>query len=94
VGNALLKFGESMTTAMPIMIRQVMAGLDMGPAQQQAIREVFGGLQKRFNPEEYGGAPLLGLNGVVFIGHGRSSARGLPGPIPCATSTEAIRLAR
>jgi len=94
VGNALLKFGESMTTAVPIMIRQVMAGLDLSPAQQQAIREVFGGLQKRFNPEEYGGAPLLGLDGTVFIGHGRSSARAIERLILRAAQAAELTLTR
>jgi glycerol-3-phosphate acyltransferase PlsX len=29
------------------------------------------------NPDEYGAAPLLGVNGLVFIGHGRSNAHAL-----------------
>jgi glycerol-3-phosphate acyltransferase PlsX len=29
-------------------------------------------LKKKADPEQYGGAPLLGVNGNVFIGHGKS----------------------
>jgi glycerol-3-phosphate acyltransferase PlsX len=42
-------------------------------------------LYKRLNYAEYGGAPLLGLNGVCVIGHGRSN--------PIAVKN-AIRLAK
>ena len=31
--------------------------------------------KKKIDYSEYGGAPLLGINGVVIIGHGRSSAK-------------------
>ena len=32
---------------------------------------------KRTDPNEYGGAPLLGINGVVIIGHGATNAKGV-----------------
>ena len=35
---------------------------------------MFGRVRDRLNPDEVGGAPLLGVNGVVVIGHGRSNA--------------------
>ena len=77
VGNALLKYGESITTAVKEMVAQEMARHDLSPPQQQAVRQVFDGVQKRFNPEEHGGAPLLGIDGTVFIGHGSSTARAI-----------------
>ena len=43
---------------------------------------------KRFKKEmdyaEYGGAPLLGVNGVVIIGHGRSNAKAIKNAIRVA----------
>ncbi len=77
VGNVLLKYGESITTAVTEMVDQEMARHDLTPAQQQAVRQVFDGVQKRFNPEEHGGAPLMGVDGTVFIGHGSSTARAI-----------------
>lgn len=41
-------------------------------------------LLKRFDYAEYGGAPLLGVNGTVVIGHGRSSARAIKNAIRTA----------
>ena len=38
-----------------------------------AVRHVY----KRIDWQEYGGAPLLGINGVVVIGHGRSTAKAI-----------------
>jgi len=34
-------------------------------------------LRKRLDYREYGAGPLLGVNGLVFIGHGRSDARAI-----------------
>jgi glycerol-3-phosphate acyltransferase PlsX len=36
------------------------------------------------NPDEYGAAPLLGVNGLVLIGHGRSNAHALVSAIKAA----------
>lgn len=75
VGNVLLKFAESMSTAVMEMVRQEVGRCQLAPAQQQAVAKVMGGVQRRFNPEDHGGAPLLGVAGNVLIGHGSSSAQ-------------------
>jgi glycerol-3-phosphate acyltransferase PlsX len=38
------------------------------------IRPAMGTVRKLLDPSEEGAAPLLGVNGLVFIGHGRSDA--------------------
>jgi glycerol-3-phosphate acyltransferase PlsX len=40
-------------------------------------RPAFGRVRKALDPFEVGGAPLLGVNGVVIIGHGRTNANGV-----------------
>jgi glycerol-3-phosphate acyltransferase PlsX len=35
------------------------------------------GVKRRLDYREYGGAPLLGVDGVVIVGHGRSDARAI-----------------
>jgi glycerol-3-phosphate acyltransferase PlsX len=47
----------------------ILAGLALSPA--------FGKVRKKFDYREYGAGPLLGVNGLVFIGHGRSDARAI-----------------
>lgn len=75
VGNIMLKLGESLATAFPHMVAAEMARQQLSPEDQQLVARVLGGVQKRFNYEEYGGAPLLGVSGNVLIGHGGSTAR-------------------
>ncbi len=48
-------------------------------------RPAFARIKKMLDPGEVGAAPLLGIDGLVFIGHGRSDARAL---------VNAIRVAR
>ena len=75
VGNILLKFGESLTTAVARMIGAEMHRQQLSADEQALVGRVLGGVQRRFDYETYGGAPLLGVNGTVVIGHGSSSAR-------------------
>lgn len=77
VGNIILKLGESLATAFPQMVAAEMEQQKLSPEERQLIGRVLGGVQKRFNYEEYGGAPLLGVDGNVLIGHGGSSARAI-----------------
>jgi len=41
------------------------------------MRPAFKRLYRQIDPSEIGGAPLLGLKGVVIIGHGRSNAHAI-----------------
>jgi len=77
VGNVVLKFAESMLGFTGGLLksqihsspRLMLGGLLMRPA--------FAHLKKRLDYQEFGGAPLLGVNGVVCIAHGRSSVRAI-----------------
>lgn len=77
VGNVLLKFGESLLTAVMHMVGQQMQQQGLTEAQQGLVGDVLRSVQHRFNPEKYGGAPLLGVAGNVLIGHGSSSPRAI-----------------
>jgi len=48
------------------------------------IRNSLRRFKKHLDYSEYGGAPLLGINGVVMIGHGRSSAKAIKNAIKSA----------
>lgn len=77
VGNVMLKFGESMATAFPHMVAEEMARQGLDDAQKQLVGQVLSAVRKRFNYEEYGGVPLVGVNGHVIIGHGGSTGRAI-----------------
>jgi glycerol-3-phosphate acyltransferase PlsX len=76
VGNIMLKLGESVATSLKVMIAQEMQKLQLKPEEQQLVAQVMGAVQRRFDYEEYGGAPLLGVAGNVLISHGSSTAKG------------------
>jgi glycerol-3-phosphate acyltransferase PlsX len=77
VGNVVLKAAESLASMVGKMLEQELrAGLTtrIGAALAlPALREV----RRRTDPNQYGAAPLLGVQGGCFIGHGRSSAVGI-----------------
>jgi len=73
VGNVLLKFGESMTTVLSEMTQQEMDRQALDADEQALVTDVLGEVRKHFDPESLGGAPLLGVDGNVLIGHGSSS---------------------
>lgn len=77
VGNVILKFGESITTALPILVGQAMERMRLPKAQQELVATVLQETRKPFNYENYGGAPLLGVAGNVIIGHGGSTPRAI-----------------
>ncbi len=77
VGNIMLKLGESIASVLPQMIGAEMKRQQMGPAEQAVVGRAFEGVRRRFDYEEYGGVPLLGVGGNVIIGHGGSGARAI-----------------
>lgn len=77
VGNVMLKLGESVASAFPHMIAEEMGRQNLSEQERSVVLKVLSGVRQRFNYEEYGGAPLLGVDGNVLIGHGGSSGRAI-----------------
>ena len=76
VGNILLKFAET--------IYELLVGRLKGqdsPDACEGLDEVMSTFRRDFDYAEQGGVPLLGLNGVSMICHGRSSARAIKNAI-------------
>ena len=92
VGNSMLKFGEGAVdlffdffkTEARQNWRSLLGLLLLKPA----LRE----FKKRYDYSEYGGAPLLGLNGVSVIAHGRSDANAIKNAIRQANDAVATHL--
>jgi glycerol-3-phosphate acyltransferase PlsX len=74
VGNILLKFGEGLSTALARWLRERLASL-LPPTEVQCLTDE---LQEMMEVERrIGGVPLLGVKGVMVVGHGRSRASGV-----------------
>jgi glycerol-3-phosphate acyltransferase PlsX len=56
------------------------------------LKPVFKRLRSRFNYEEYGGAPLLGADGICVIGHGASSPLAIKNAIKVAAESARSRI--
>lgn len=73
-GNLVLKTAESIASYMSSMIRdEIRSGL-LTSLGGLLARPAFNRVRQQLDPSEVGGAPLLGVNGVVIVGHGRSNA--------------------
>ncbi|HIE13472.1 MAG TPA: phosphate acyltransferase PlsX [Desulfotomaculum sp.] len=92
VGNVLLKAGEGLARAVEEMIRQEVAR--SLPAKVALGTGLFflKGLRRRLDYAEYGGAPLLGVNGVVVVAHGTSRALAIKNAIRVAVESVKSRL--
>lgn len=73
VGNVLLKFGESIPSAVEMLLTSTMSGMNITPDAQSEVARVFQKSLDSFNYENVGGVPFLGVNGVSMVGHGGST---------------------
>ena len=74
-GNILLKSSEAVAALIVDTMREkIMAGSPLVKLGGVLVRPALQSLRKLLDPSEEGAAPLLGVNGLVFIGHGRSNA--------------------
>jgi phosphate acyltransferase len=77
VGNIILKFGESVPKLLKHLLKQT--------AEQSFFDKLLIGISKgvlkkslkSLDYQEYGGVPLLGVNGISIIGHGSSSVKAI-----------------
>jgi phosphate acyltransferase len=75
VGNVLLKSAESLAELMSGMLREELSRSLRTKVGYLLSRPAFDRFRQRVDYTEYGAAPLLGIGGGCFIGHGRSNAR-------------------
>ncbi len=81
VGNVILKSAESLASLMASMLREEMGRTWRTRLGYLLARPAFDNLSRRTDYREHGAAPLLGVQGGCFIGHGRSSPRAIESAI-------------
>ncbi len=97
VGNIVLKAGEGLAGALLKMMREEIAKSNLAKMGTVMAGPAFKELKKRLDWTEYGGAPLLGINGLSIICHGGSTAKAIKNAIRVARDSvnnhlvEAIR---
>jgi glycerol-3-phosphate acyltransferase PlsX len=92
VGNLLLKFGEGLALGIFNMLRDelrrgllVRLGVALATPRLRA-------LARRMDYTEYGGAPLLGVNGICIVAHGSSKAKAIRSSIALAVESVRARM--
>ena len=87
VGNVVLKLSEGLAETLLGMLRtQMTSSLPNKLAAavlQPGLRKVF----RRMDYAEYGGVPLLGINGSAIVSHGRSNAKAIKNALRVARQT-------
>ena len=77
VGNVILKFAEGVLGFLKAKFRNYADKSIVNKAKVGLAYGTLKSIMKDFDYQEYGGVPLLGVNGVSIIGHGRSSPKAI-----------------
>jgi len=91
-GNVALKISESVLDAMFTLLREELGKDLRGKAGSLLLLPAFERFKRRVDPSEYGGAPLLGVNGVCVISHGRSTGRAIKNAVRAAAECVANKV--
>ncbi|MBP5638778.1 MAG: phosphate acyltransferase PlsX [Victivallales bacterium] len=75
VGNVMLKSCEQLAKSIGHLLKKSLMSHIMSKFGAMLSRQAFHDLKQAMDPAEYGGAPLLGVKGVVIIGHGISDGK-------------------
>lgn len=86
-GNVMLKSVEAVSRLIVDTLRAELKSSPVTMLGAAMAKPAFNKLRRMISPEEIGAALLLGLDGLVFVGHGRSNARALVSAIRVARDT-------
>lgn len=73
VGNIVLKMAEGLAKTMINMIKREVKKRPLAVCGALLSKAAFKAVKDHTNPDSYGGAPLVGVNGVALISHGKSN---------------------
>lgn len=76
-GNVFLKTSEAVAKFLIDVIRAEIKSTPLTTIGGLLARPAFKRVGQLLDPAEYGAAPLLGIDGLVFVGHGRSDAKAM-----------------
>lgn len=83
-GNITLKTSEGLVETVEQLLRDELSGTFGTRVGYLLSRQAYRRFRKRLDYSEYGGAPLVGLNGLCIVGHGRSSPKAVRNAVAMA----------
>lgn len=81
IGNVALKISEGVAEMIKRLLLKEISGHFLGRLAYPLISGPLMNLKRKIDYAEFGGAPLLGVNGITMICHGRSSAKAIKNAI-------------
>ena len=91
-GNIFLKGAEGVVATMTELFRQELTSSLFRKVLAAGLRPAFRSVRRRLSYEEYGGVPLLGVNGVCIVAHGRSTPYAMQNAIKAGARCVELRL--
>jgi glycerol-3-phosphate acyltransferase PlsX len=83
-GNVTLKLSEGLVETIESLLHDELAATFGGRVGYVLSRQAFRRFRRRVDYSEFGGAPLVGLNRLCVVGHGRSSAKAVANAVTMA----------
>lgn len=84
IGNIVLKVSEAVAETVGLFLKEDIEKSLVRKLGYLLVRPAFRNLKRRVDYAEYGGAPLVGINGISIISHGRSSDRAIKNAVRVA----------
>jgi phosphate acyltransferase len=83
-GNVTLKISEGLVDTVEALLHDELSATFGTRVGYLLSRQAYRRFRRRLDYSEYGGAPLVGVNGICIIGHGRSSAKAVRNAVAMA----------
>jgi glycerol-3-phosphate acyltransferase PlsX len=83
-GNVMLKVSEGLVETVEALLHEELSSTYGGRVGFALSRQAFRRFRRRVDYSEYGGAPLVGLNGLAIVGHGKSSPKAIANAVTMA----------
>jgi glycerol-3-phosphate acyltransferase PlsX len=86
-GNVIIKLAEGVSRFLMDTIKEEITASNVSKVGGLLAKPAFDAVRQRLDYREYGGAPLLGVDGVVIVGHGRSDAMAIRNAVRTTAQT-------
>ena len=86
-GNVAIKTAEGVSSMLTSLLRDEIKSRPLSALGGLLAKPAFRAMAKRLDYREYGGGPLLGVDGAVIIGHGRSDGLAMENAVRVAVET-------
>jgi glycerol-3-phosphate acyltransferase PlsX len=86
-GNVIIKLAQGVSKFLLSILKSELTSSNVSKVGAMLAKPAFDTVRSRLDYREYGGAPLLGVDGAVIVGHGRSDALAVRNGIRVAAQT-------